>query len=318
MQSATRRQMAFRLTVLAVVGFIGASLLFLVPGPNLSSSRLTHRIWNLGHPGLFGILSGLTFWVFKERLEAWNTWTLHACTVGLVFIVGGSTELIQTAFGREASWDDVGRNLVGAFLVSAFFSPTKPLDRPIRIGLRVIAVAFLCVVFIPVSRTAIDLYYRNQQHPILADFSTRFELDRWLPTFDSSARMSDRFGEETGRNCLEVNLGSELYAGVALTSPFGDFNGHENLRLRIYNSDELPLALVCRLNDLAHDNAWYDRFTKEFHLQPGWNTVRFSLDEIKNAPRDRQMNLSEIRVLLLFRSEPSLRKTVYIDRLWLD
>jgi VanZ family protein len=315
---ATSRQMLIRVSVLMLIAAVGATLLFLVQGPTIASSRLTHRIWNLGHIGLFGTLTALTFWVFKERLQSANAWWVHGAVVGTVAIVGGAAEVIQTMFDREASLDDAWRNVVGACLATAFLCPARPLARRTRLILRLVAVTCLIIALFPVMRTANDEFLRYRQYPVLSDFTTRFERDRWVPTYGSRARISDKLEKETGRRALRVELGSQLYSGVGLSCPFGDFGPHENLRLHIWNDAAVPVDLVCRVNDLEHNNEWYDRFFESFELQPGWNDVAFGIDKIRESPRDRDMNMAEIRVLILFRPRPSLPRTIYIDKVWLE
>lgn len=317
----TSRQLMVRVSVLMGIGAIGAVLLFLVQGPTIASSRLTHRIWNLGHSGLFGTLTALTFWVFRERLQPMNSWRVHASVVGSVALLGGGAEILQTLFNREASLDDAWRNIVGAFLATAFLCPAKPLARPTRIKLQFLAVTFFIVALLPLMRTAGDEYLRHRQYPVLSDFTTRFERDRWVATYGSRAWISDKLEKETGRKSLRVDLGSRLYSGVALSCPFGDFGPHEKLHLKIWNDSKVPVDLVCRVNDLEHhdhNNEWYDRFFEDFDLDPGWNEVAFSIDKIRKSPRDRDMNMAEIRVLILFRPRPSLPRTIYIDKVWLE
>lgn len=314
----TSRQILIRVSAFMLIAAIGATLLFLVEGPTIASSRLIHRIWNLGHIGLFGTLTALTFWVFKERLQPVNAWWVHGAVVGTVAILGSMAEVIQTLFDREASLDDAWRNVVGACLATAFLCPARPLSRRTRLILRLVAVTFLIIALFPLMRTASDELFRNRQYPVLSDFTTRFERDRWVATYGSRAWISDKLEKDTGRKALRVELGSELYSGVALSCPFGDFGPHENLRLHIWNDAAVPVDLACRVNDLEHNNEWYDRFTDRFELQPGWNDVAFSIDKIRNSPRDREMNMAEIRVLILFRPRPSLPRTIYMDKVWLE
>jgi len=308
----------FRLASLMLIAAGGATLLFLVQGPTIASSRLTHRIWNLGHIGLFGTLTALTLWVLKERLQPRNSWLVHAAVVSSVAVLGGAAEVLQTMFNREASWDDAWRNIVGAFLATTFFCPAKPLARRTRLALRALALTFLVVALFPLMRTSVDEYLRHQQYPVLSDFTTRFERDRWVPTYGSHARISDEMEKVTGRKALRLDLGRRLYAGVALSSPFGDFGAHEELHLHIFNAANASVDMVCRVNDLEHNNEWYDRFFQNFDLKPGWNDVVFSVDKMRQSPRDREMNMAEIRVLILFRPRPSLPRTIFIDKVWLE
>jgi uncharacterized membrane protein HdeD (DUF308 family) len=314
-----QRQAVIRGLVLLGIASIGAGLLFFVEGPTIVASRLTHRVWDLGHLGLFGTLTALSFWALRDRCRKWRPWSIHCTVLGTVLVVGAVTEWVQAMVGREASWEDVGRNLVGAFLISAFFNPAlPPLTRSLRHGLQAAALASLLWAVVPVMRTSYDEYQRYQQFPTLSDFTTRFERDRWVATYGSNAEINTDLMGQTGRKSLKVYLGSDLYSGIILSSPFRDFGQYERLHFRILNTATHALDMTCRINDLAHNNEWNDRFSRPFDLQPGWNTLTFTVDEIRRAPRDREMKMSQVRVLMLFRPQPSPQETIYIDKVWLD
>lgn len=314
-----QRQAVIRGLVLLGVASIGAGLLFSIGGPTIVASRLTHRIWDLGHLGLFGTLTALSFWALYDRCSKWRPRSVNCAVLGTVFLVGAVTEWLQAMVGREASWEDVGRNLVGAFLVAAFFNPgSPPLARPVRHGLKVVAIAALVWALIPLMRTSYDEYQRYQQFPTLSDFTAKFERDRWVATYGSKAELSRDLSEQTGRESLKVELGSDLYAGIALSSPFRDFRLYKRLHLKIFNPSPRVLDMTCRINDLAHDNEWSDRFSRPFDLKPGWNEVAFSVDEIRHSPQNREMEMSKVRVLMLFRPQPSPTETIYVDKVWLD
>ena len=64
-----------------------------------------------------------------------------------------------------------------------------------------------------------------------------------------------------------------------------------------------PHAIPVRNHARAHklgDQRYNDRFNLSYILQPGRHTLRIPLKQIRNAPKDRQMDLSQIEGIVIF------------------
>ena len=88
------------------------------------------------------------------------------------------------------------------------------------------------------------------------------------------------------------------------------------LEMNLYNPSTDTLHLQIRIDDKDHKLSGYayaDRFNASYDLLPGWNPIHINLDEVKNAPQSRKMDLQQIRRLSLFFIQPAGWLTIYID-----
>jgi hypothetical protein len=61
-----------------------------------------------------------------------------------------------------------------------------------------------------------------------------------------------------------------------------------------------------------------DRYNRELLIHPGYNEIRIPLEEIEDAPANRQLDLSSIHIIHLFIIEPQQPMILYIDDLSLE
>ena len=54
------------------------------------------------------------------------------------------------------------------------------------------------------------------------------------------------------------------------------------------------LDLNIRVHDREHNDAYTDRFNELFSLNAGAHELRISLSDLRNAPRGRKMDMSDI------------------------
>jgi hypothetical protein len=90
--------------------------------------------------------------------------------------------------------------------------------------------------------------------------------------------------------------------------------------IRFYNPSSEPLNLNVRIHDRAHETNYLfrDRFNLSIQLQPGWTDLEIPLNDVKNAPRDREMNMRQISNLMVFTSRLTSEITLYIDNIYLS
>jgi len=96
-------------------------LLLFVGGPDAASLRSFRYIWGMGHVFCFALWS---YFYLRWKPEQSFVRQLISVVV-LVFLVGGSVELIQGQIGREASWVDLGNDVIGGLAAVIFFSAAR-------------------------------------------------------------------------------------------------------------------------------------------------------------------------------------------------
>lgn len=224
-------------------------------------------------------------------------------------LLGGMIELIQPYFGRSAAIKDVWQNVLGASITVALAAPG---GAPRRILVSIVAI----VLFLEMHNPVISLWDRGVariQFPVLSDFSTAFEDRRW------SSGETDASIARVGERSLRVALKPSRYAGTAMRRSFGNWSGYEALEFSIYVPDG-SLAITVSIRDHEHferGGAYVDRFNRRFLLQPGWNDVTIPVADIRDAPAERQQDVSDIAEFAIFTSNLEEEQMLYLDRVQL-
>lgn len=297
------------LTAIAVICFV---LLF-VGGPNYYSPRSYKHFWDLGHILFFSILSYLILlnWPKSSKM---NFLCQSIFLVVITICLGSLIELAQTESFRTSDLMDVVRDIIGCLIALAFYAPNRKTIS--KTGLKIFQTISLILVgmaLLPLTTVIIDEIMARNQFPVLSDFETRFEIDRWTGDADFSI---DHETHYHGKASLKVELNTSLYSGVGLKYFPGNWQNYEELQLSIFNPDKEPIQLTCRINDRRHTRGierYEDRFNKKFSISSGWNLIRIPLSQVANAPLKRKMTLTQIQGLGIFAIRLPKPRTVYID-----
>ncbi len=283
---------------------------FFYGGPSGHSLRSFMAAWNLGHP-LFFMLFVCYFGWKKGGVVSW-TWILRIFL--LILLIGSLIEIIQSGIpGRTASALDVVRDLMGGVLGVVWLRwSSSPLR--VRLGLALVAVVILCWNFYPVATALVDEWQAEQDFPLLAGFEHPCEVSRWVEG-DSVIRRSRKRARQ-GHFSLRVSLSTATYSGVHLEYFPHNWQGLSFLAFSIYNKGLKPLAITVRVNDKKHEEGpqlYKDRYNRSFITHHGWNDIKISLADIRNAPADRKMNMSEISELGFFVIREKRDRVIFLD-----
>lgn len=292
-------------------------LLFL-GSPDLIHSRSFKHAWDLGHIAAFMAWSLLLIrewpWLSSGSFRKQATIAVLFCLVA-----GGSVEVAQGAMGRYPSFDDVGRDIIGCLIALFFMFPKRlSLDQSLRRLLQTATLVLFLIALIPVSRAIIDEWTAWRQFPVLADFETPFELERWSGNAGLSVDETIAF---SGRASLRIDLNTDQYSGPALHYFPGNWQGWRCISFSIYNPDREPVRLTCKINDHRHDISGYryeDRFNRSLIIKSGWNSIQIPMQDVENAPMDRKMDLKHITEFNLFTISLPAPRILYLDNLTLE
>jgi len=305
-----------RLRIVLLLLLVGAPLFFL-GGPGAHGSRSFIALWDLGHVLFFFLASWLFCRVFRYSFTKTSVLTFQVYVFLLVFITGISVEGLQMYFdGRSPDVHDILRNQLGCLITLAFFASGKrKLAGNILFPFRVTVVILILAAMFPLGRAVIDEQIALRQFPVLADFETPFEIDRWnkkelLSISDDVAR--------NGKYSLKVRLTTDTYSGAELVYFPGTWKPYKNLYISVYVPEKSGLMLVCRVNDSVHNDEHSDRFNGRFFLKKGWNDLVIALEDIKNAPVKRLLNMNKIENLKLFVIRQDRARIIYIDHIYLE
>jgi len=293
---------------------------FFLGGPGYHSPRSFQSFWDLGHIFYFFLLSCWLCRTLRGRFAQLSPLRLFVCIVTAVFLFGLLVEILQNfTSGRSPDMFDVLRNLQGCLIAFAFFIRPPLLNRPWQQqAFRAMVLILLAIALWPLTRSLIDEHLAARQFPMLADFETPFELDRWV----NRAQLR----EETqrvrhGQKAVRVQLSTAKYSGISLFHFPGDWRSFRTLRYSVYNPQDGGLVLNCRINDThhkAHGQEFSDRFNQQFILQQGWNDLIIPLDKVKNALKGRTMDMEHIEGFGLFVVQQARPMEIYLDYVYLS
>ena len=103
------------------------------------------------------------------------------------------------------------------------------------------------------------------------------------------------------------------YPGLILREPFPDWTGYDRLEFELYSDAQVPRQMAIRINDTRHDNRYSDRFNRALTVSPGVNQFSVQLDEVRNAPQGRTMDMQSIHGIAIFAVSPRETFSVYLD-----
>ena len=290
--------------------------MFFIGGPGAHGSRSFVALWDLGHVLFFSLTSWLLCKLWRERFPEPSIIVIPIVVFLLVLVSGITVEGLQTFFdGRSPSFQDILRNQLGCLIVLAFFdSGKRVLKKELRLVFQLSVVMLVGMALYPLGRAVIDEEIASRQFPVLSDFETPFEIDRWSE--EKSLSVQEGIARY-GRHSLKVQLTTNTYSGAGLVHFPGNWAEFKNLYFSVFYPEEGQLELVCRIHDSEHNNEYTDRFNKRFVLEKGWNDIIISLTDIESAPADRLLNMSEIENFKLFVVRQEKDRIIYIDHVYL-
>lgn len=299
-------------------GIVHIALLFLISpsffigGPDYDSSRSIKELWNLGHVLFFALF---TLWLYNipffQRLNVYLKIILSAL---LCIFIGTWVEIIQYFLpDRNFSLIDIALNFSGLTIVQLYFARSTTPSKRTRRTINSFILAIVLVLVIPLVIACIDEYYARKDFPTLANFKRPFEINRWKNS-DSMKIVKEIAGRS--KHAAQIQFNTDRYSGVTLFHFPRDWRGWNKLVFIIYNPGN-PVVLHYRVHDKLHEHNrnYQNRFNGITELKPGWNSIEIPLESIKNGPKLRLLDLSNVVGMGLFLMNQKEKITLYISNI---
>jgi len=300
-----------RQIVILVLLLLVAALLLLVNW-SFPFTALWRVVEDSGHAPLFALLA-LSFIGWARARWPNRALRQYGFAAAAAAVLGALSELAQVPVGRDASWGDFVRDLLGtgiALTAFAAFDRRIALPRLARSALALIALAGVVWVALPMIEITRAYAYRTAIFPRLADFSDRRD-SFW--SRGSGARRTFQGG------ALIVDFVSEPFPGVAWFEPQPDWRGYQSLVIDVENPNDSPVQLTLRIHDREHSWEYADRFNRNIRLAPRERrVVVVPLDDVMRAPKGRTMDMGHITDVSLYRSEASGPSRMIVHALRLE
>jgi VanZ family protein len=284
-----------RQILLLILFVIVASALLFVPLP-MAATYAGRTIENAGHMPLF-FLGTLFVISILQRNPQLNVARMYALAGSIGAGAGFLSEVIQKPLHRDASWEDVFADAVGALCAVALhaaFTRRLQLRRPVRIAALIVGLACITIYVAPILNMSRAYIYRNAQFPVLASFQSDTELF-WIVGYGVRREIRDR--------ALDVVFQASEFPGVSFHEPVRDWRRFKTLAIDVENPATEALKLTVRVHDIGHGRYYTDRFNRSFTLAAGERRMlRIPLEDVRQAPRNRLMNMAQISDVTVFRS----------------
>lgn len=275
-------------------------------------------MWDLGHVLAFAVWSYLLL-SSPEMVGASSTGRQWGIVALFCIVAGSATEAAQSILGGDPSFRDLLRDALGGSIALSWFSPwSRTVPRGMRRSVRSLSAGLVLVACLPLAVALYDERIARAQFPLLADFETPFEKDRWIGSAHTSV---DHSAARHGQASLRVEMDASQFSGSFLYYFPRNWARYRFLRLDILNPSSDEIEITCRIHDRRHEEGeqrYEDRFNKSFRFGPGWNDLRIDLAEVARAPVGRTMNLREIRSIGLFASNLPAPRSIFVDYMRLE
>ena len=291
------------------------TILLFVGGPDYESHRIVQQIWDVGHVALFLILSYIILIFIRKYKLSYITQFL--IIVALSFIFGLFVELIQLLIGRDFELQDLANDVSGAIIgYFVYYLLHAKISKLHNIIAAMSIVLLLMISLYPLANVLVDEVKMNNEFPVLSDFESATQLSRWDV---KQANLSlNKHHVQQGEYSLQATFLPDAFPDITLQHFPRDWSAYNNIKFSLYNKAQDPIVIEMKIYDEDHMKYGYqytDRFNRELLLQPGWNNISISLNEIYNSPEKRTMDITKIKSFSLFLKDVTSPVTIFLDDL---
>ncbi|MEJ2602698.1 MAG: hypothetical protein P8172_05325 [Gammaproteobacteria bacterium] len=251
------------------------------------------------HGPAFFLFSAIVFRLALPSLGALRAALFAAAAVLLAAPAGETAQLLA---GQKFSLHDIRQDLLGGAcallaLVAHYGRREGRIDsrraRAITAGAWLLSFAVLA----PVLWWTWVLAARAAAVPVIAGFEGAWEES----LITAGERIEKPAGwPAAGLYVLRVATPARKYAGVRFLDPYPHWGGFTDLRFVAGTDDRETRRLAFRVHDVYHNQQYSDRFNRAFTIGPEPREFCIPLDDIQQAPDNRQMDLDAIDGMTFF------------------
>jgi len=272
----------------------------LLVNPPRGEVRSQAAAFDLGHVPAFGIVALAALAAARRWLPAARRRpaVAAALAVAMAGALGGAVEIIQSFLGRDAEFSDFALDLAGAGICVAFVGFLEAARIRTRVVLGALCAAITAAALTPLGITLAAEARARSMFPALSSFESAWDLRAWVGHLNRFEIV--RQGVADDECALVVLLLPGDFPNACLRFFPRDWRGYRALALTIGIERLPPVPLEIRIDDLAHNDTYEDRFNRVLRLQPGRNDIEFPLAEVEAGPRGRKLDLSAVRSVAIF------------------
>jgi VanZ family protein len=272
--------------------------LFLAPLPGLSGP-IWRELENAAHVVIFAVLAPtLLLWLHSTRLLGRRPgWIIAACAWGLAVLLGLAIEVLQSFGPRDASWEDLSADALGAAAgVLALFAWEQRTRRRYAGWAACASLAFVIIGCWPLGQ----------------QFAAQWEARRALPVLLGDTTSRALFNTERRSAVIEraaphwrIRFQNQLpWPGITFEAWPPDWRRYRALVLDLQNPNPTAVEIGVVVRDAMDSNEYNNRFNTAFPLPAGAHrAISLSLQQVMQTPGGRQLDLGAIQSVSIFRNQ---------------
>ncbi len=297
-----------------------------------SHTFLWKAVNNFGHVPLFGLVAIVLLWMSRMLSHSSGRAGLRHYGIAMigVLVLALLTESLQSlTVTRSSTLTDVVHDLLGATCgLVLFFTCDAHLTGawvqwrqfPRNFILRVCVMIVVGITLFPVLKWSYSYWERANRFPSMLEFTSDRELDFVKASGSQLQVVPPPLGwKQSSEDLVGLIMFYPMkYPGIRLEEPYPDWQGYTYLRFDMYSELSHSQPIGIRIDDTYRTEAFNNRFNRRIMILPGINHIQIPLEDIRQAPESREMDLSTIRRMLLFAVNPAKQFTLYFDNLRLE
>lgn len=321
-----RKALLLRRVAIAAGLLLSVSFALVFPWP--TEGRLWGEIFDLAHAPVFcGVLLLIVGLCdppavgISEKHPVLFAMTPGRITLLVVMLVGfgAVAEVLQKLVGRSASFGDIAANSVGLLVGLCWIGRCRRRGQRGRV-LILTALGLLAAVSVSPLLDAWDCVQQIRSFPVLASFERPREFRNWRAHRADLSR-SDEWATD-GHFCAKLELRPEQYPGMLMTWFERDWSGQQAFLVDFRNPGTVDLEIIIKLHDEKHAQDGFqddDRYHESVVIPAGQEVaVRIPLDEVRNAPARRTMNLNRMWTIDFFAIQLAQPAILLVDAVRLE
>ena len=315
---------------IALLGTAIAVLAVVLFGRVPGQGRWATELSDSAHGPAFAVVT-LTLIALLRRVPSRHASVLrdYSLAIAVALLLGALIELLQLVTGRDGSFDDLGRDALGALAGTGFLTLVDPRVRAMR-SRRLIqltglftGIASTVIVIAPLAITATAYLQRHRNFPTLVDFSsplgTCFLGVYSAVTVEREALPTEMAGSTYGAVGLHARLAGNRQWALALWEPYPDWRGYGRLALDLANPADVPLRLQVSVRDRSQSDDRQAGYLGTIEIAPrSRKTHVIALREMTAAEGRAYVNPAMVDSIVLTRNPANRAQDFYVIRIWLE
>lgn len=301
----------------ALVSAIALSLLLVLHFVTPSEGGLwLQTFYNSAHIPIFGVIAVSVMYMTPP---SWDSWRRFLVSLAVVSLLAMLSELAQLPTSRDASLRDFASDMLGGigFMCVAMGLSRRPsVPGKRRLYFLLVGIASIVLPLAPLVAVSASYVERVQILPNLIRFDSRYSE---LLFRMQNAELIRTKEPMSGRVSAVILLGDGQWPGISFTDIWPNWEAYDALKVDVENPEATTLPISIRIHDRdhRHNRTYDDRFNRRIDLAPGRQVLEIDLNEVREAPSGRKMNMAKIDEVILFSTRKQARRRLVLHDLTL-